>query len=87
MFFAVFGNSSSPYGYAFFSDYLFSLPLAGDSIDRENKYDKNNLWISNMHQLKSHPRIGNMSSLRKNKKRPLSEAQPWLPKVITIIRF
>ncbi len=32
---------------------IFFLPLAGDSIDRENKYEKNNLWISNMHQTQS----------------------------------
>ncbi len=49
----------------FLSLYFF-LPLAGDSIDRENKYDKNNLWISNMHQTqKPHPRIQKKSTLRK----------------------
>ncbi len=45
---------------------IFFLPLAGDSIDRENKYEKNNLWISNMHQTqKPHPHIQKKSTLRK----------------------
>lgn len=56
---------------------FFFLPLAGDSIYRENKYDKNNLWISNMLKLKSHPYIDNKETAD----------QQWLLMMITIIRF
>lgn len=64
--------------------FFFSLWLV-IQLTAKNKYDKNNLWVSNTHQLKSHPRIQNKSTLWG--KCPLSEAQPWLSKVITIIRF